>query len=305
MALSSVKSILDFQLDIDEEFQGWVLLFTTVTAIFFFCLPCYCAGLSLASARQFASWLSRRLPAFYCCMSAFNLLFLGLVIHWLPAWDVASYLKVLATTILAALQHILDCASSIAVIVAFCVAVAFKDRIAQLFGFDHRTLFRFKMRDCLTCWGPARFRPIELAIWKVEDLASADLFSANNVFVEFYLGYNEVMKTRVHNNAGSGCVLKEHIHLNFDENDEEEKLYIFVRNQKVMGTSEVAHTEISTEELKNMVQAAEAWGEQAQTQWSDDFFREPSSLIPRGKLWLHAKPLRDEDYSLMQDLTTC
>lgn len=298
------------RINIDEELQGWVLLFATVTAVFFFCLPSYCAGLSWAPARRFAAWLSQRLPSFYLCTLVFNAVFVGLIIHALPDWTLSKYLGTLAKFLATLLQQTLESAGSIAVIGAFCIAVAFKDRIAQLCGVDHKTLFRFKIRDCLSCFGGARHRPIEVAVWKVEDLPSADLFSANNVFVELFLGYNEPMKTRVHNNAGSGCLIKESIHLNFDEDDDEETLYIFVRNQKVMGTGDLARGEVSAAELKKDVEAAEGREvhrmERGDALWSGHNFRE-ITLIPRGKIWLQVRHIRDADYdhSLLQDMTTC
>lgn len=302
---SAVKSIADFRLNIHEEFQGWILCFATVTAIFLMCLPCYCAGLSYAPARRFAAWLSQRLPSFYFCMTIFNFLFLVLITQWLPDWTFAQYLITMVKTLGGTMKHLVDCATSIAIIAAFCVVVAFKDRIAQLLGFDHKTLFRFKVRDCLSCMGPSRFRPIELSVWKVEDLKSADPFLANNVFVEFFLGYNEKVTTRVHNNAGSSCLLKEHLQLNFDEDDEEEILHVFVRNQKVMGTSELARQEIQADSLKRMVRSAKSYGEAVR--WTDEYFSEPIMLIPRGKLWLRAAPVEDDDHrgSLIHELTAC
>lgn len=299
--MSLIKSIKDFRINIDPEFQGWILCFATVTAVFFFCLPCYCAGLSFAPSRKFAQWLSQRLPYFYAFMSIFNLVFIYLVVEWLPDWTMTAYIQALMKACVGGGQKLIGCATSILIIAAFCIVVAFKDRIAQLLGFDYQTVFRFKLRDC-TCFGGSRFRPIELAVWKVEDLRSQDPFSANNVFVEFYLGYNEKVATRVHNNAGSSCTLKELMQLNFDENDEEETLYIFVKNQKVVGTFELARAEISALELRDMVHRAGT----NHLRWSSDCFL-AKPLIPRGTLYLRASPIMDEDHnrSLVAELTAC
>eukprot|EP00428_Durinskia_dybowskii_P039030 CAMPEP_0170261620 /NCGR_PEP_ID=MMETSP0116_2-20130129/30691_1 /TAXON_ID=400756 /ORGANISM="Durinskia baltica, Strain CSIRO CS-38" /LENGTH=233 /DNA_ID=CAMNT_0010512685 /DNA_START=182 /DNA_END=883 /DNA_ORIENTATION=+ len=232
----------------------------------------------------------------------FNFVLMFFICTWLPDWTFDQYLAMVLQTTIQSIQHLLDGASSIAIIAAFFFAIVFKDRIAQLFGFDHKTLFRFKLRDCLTCFGSSRFQPIELDIWKVEDLRSDDPFTANNVFVEFYLGYNETMATRVFNNAGSGCLMKQVLQLNFDENDEEETLFIFVRNQKVVGTSELARAEIPTEKLKAMVNST-----RGPVIWSPLQFPEAINMIPRGKLWLRAARVDDADYnqSFFNELTTC
>merc|ERR1712217_918097 len=114
--------------------------------------------------------------------------------------------------------------------------------------------------------------------------------SSNNVFVEIFFGYNEPMSTRVHNNAGSGGILKEVIQVNFDEEDDEETLFIFVRNQKVMGTQELARAEITTEALKKMIKENRG----LDMRWDEGSFKQPISLIPRGRLWLKALPFHEE-----------
>jgi len=205
-------------------------------------------------------------------------------------WGLLEYIKTVLQIVAWLLAHIMKFASSIVIIIAFIFAVTFKERLALILGIDHRTIFKCKVRDCLHCWSASRFQPIEVNFWKVEDLMAADT-SANNVFIEIFFGYNEPMSTRVHNNAGSGCMMKETLQLNFDENDDEETLFIFVRNQKVMGAQELARVEISADKLRRMVQNSKG----QQLQWDAYTFQEYISLIPRGKLWMRAAPYDDED----------
>ncbi|CAE7194775.1 RHM1, partial [Symbiodinium natans] len=188
----------------------------------------------------------------------------------------------------------------------------------------HLNRRRPKAKDCLNCWSTARFRPIEaflmfcgrqelkgcrdlhvtqadplcpcqLLIWKVEDLTSSDLFHANHVFIEAFMGYNETMRTRVHNNAGSDCILKESMQLNFDEDDDEEKLFLFVQNQKVMGAQELARVEISSQAVKDLLKDSEkVRGPQQVLQWDANCFPKSFPLIPRGQIWITAVPVEDE-----------
>jgi len=278
-------------IDIDEEFQGWIVVFASITCVWLFCLPWYCAGLQCRCARRFASFIQQRLPQFCICMAVFNCVFMVSIITWLPDWSVVEYIKTVLHVVAWLASHMMKFASSIVIIMAFVFAITFKERLALVLGIDHRTIFKCKVRDCLYCWNASRFQPIEVNLWKVEDLMAADLFSANNVFIEIFFGYNEPMSTRVHNNAGSGCMMKETLQLNFDENDEEETLFIFVRNQKVMGAQELARAEIPAEKLRQMVQSARG----QQLRWDVDTFQDPVSLIPRGKLWMRAAPYDEED----------
>lgn len=306
-----VAQVEEYRMDIDPEYQGWVLMFATVSAIWLFCLPCYCAGLSHTAARRFASYVSRYVRLFYVFMTLFNLAFIYIIILWLPDWTMSSYMKVVVKTLARTLANLLKFATSIAMIVAFCIVVAFKDRLAQLLGIDHQMLFKCKLRDCLSCWSTGRLRPVEVSIWKVEDLPAGDMFVPNNVYIELHLGYNESSRTRVHNNAGSSCYVKEGLQLNFDEDDDEEILYIFVRNQKVMGTAELARLEIPSSEIRDMLQRTVAKlngmppGFPVTQRWGDTGEFIERKLMPRGTIWLKLSPIIDHELEpgLMQDLT--
>jgi len=293
-----INAILEFHLDIDQEYQGWIMIFASMTAVWLFCLPCYCAGMSSATSRKFAAWISQRLPVFYVFITLVNAAWLYLVIAWLPDYTFGNYLGIVAKCMGWMAAHVLKWASSLIMILAFAIAVAFKDRIALLLGVDHKQIFNCKARDCLSCFGSSRFQAIEILIWKVEDLPSADLFSANNIFVEMYLGYNETMHTRVHNNAGSDCIIKESAHFNFDEDDLDEKLVLFVRNQQVVGAQELARKEISAQDLREMLSKARASNNQ-RVAWSNESFGDSIQLMPRGRIWLKVMPVE------VEELPTC
>eukprot|EP00930_Biecheleria_cincta_P056486 TRINITY_DN4259_c0_g2_i1.p1 TRINITY_DN4259_c0_g2~~TRINITY_DN4259_c0_g2_i1.p1 ORF type:complete len:297 (-),score=46.94 TRINITY_DN4259_c0_g2_i1:166-1056(-) len=293
-----LTNILGLHFDMDKEYQGWILIFASMTAIWLFCLPCYCAGMSSSSARKFASWTSQRLPVFYVCITLVNGAWLFLIIQLLPDYTFGSYLRIVAKCMAWMAGHVLKWAASLVMIIAFSIAVAFKDRIALLLGVDHKQIFNCKARDCLSCCGASRFQAIEILIWKVEDLPSAGLFSANNVFVEMYLGYNETMHTRVHNNAGSDCIIKERAHFNFDDDDLDEKLVLFVRNQQVVGAQELARKYISANELRQMISKARGSPEQ-RVAWNSESFGEPIQLMPRGRMWLKVMPVE------VEELPTC
>merc|ERR1719440_987556 len=177
--------------------------------------------------------------------------------------------------------------TSIAFIVIFVFVVAFRDRFLKLLGMDKKNVLRFKLRDIFG----GSTRAIELVIWKVEDLPAAQVFSPNNVFVEVNLGYNEPMKTRVHNNAGSSCILKETIQLNFDQDEDEEPLYLFVKNQKVMGAGELGRLELKADDVKEIEKESEV--RKSRGEWNDEAFVQ-KQLIPRGKIWFRVLPVEEE-----------
>lgn len=290
-----IKGILDYRLDIDVEYQGWILLFGTITAVYLFCLPCACAGSSSVPIRRFAVVVRRHLPMFYVVTACVNCLFMYVLVAWLPDWTFSQYLDACYNFSYYLAENGFKWAKSLAIIIAAAFVVAFKDRFLLLLGLDHRTLFKCKMRDVLTCWSGDRFRAIELMIWKVEDLQSADMFNPNNVYVEVFFGYNESMKTRVHNNAGNSCILRESMQLNFDDADDEEHMFVFVRNQKVVGGSELGRLELKGDQVAQIERDPEVKPlEGGQVKWEEDYFVK-RRLIPRGYIWFRVNPVDDAD----------
>jgi hypothetical protein len=305
-----VKKVLEYRLDIDEQFQGWILIFASLTAVWIFCMPCYCAGLQSTSARRLAAWISLRLPQFYCFTILTNGLFMFLIVTWLPDWELGDYIKAVLTTLGWTVGHIAKFMDSIVLIVAAIIVFVFKERIAMIMGLDHTTLFRFKLRDCLNCFSSSRFQPIELTLWKVDDLPAADLLAANNIFVEVWgLGYNEGMKTRVHNNAGRACILKETMQINFDEGDSEDNMTIFIKHQGVMmGAGELARVELTADQVNEFLKKSKNVKHEAGLKWENDYFVN-LKLNPRGTLYFRITPVEDETHhdggGFYKDLTTC
>eukprot|EP00747_Dinoflagellata_sp_TGD_P163754 gnl/TRDRNA2_/TRDRNA2_182774_c0_seq1.p1 gnl/TRDRNA2_/TRDRNA2_182774_c0~~gnl/TRDRNA2_/TRDRNA2_182774_c0_seq1.p1 ORF type:complete len:320 (+),score=51.59 gnl/TRDRNA2_/TRDRNA2_182774_c0_seq1:51-962(+) len=300
------EAVLDFRLNIDVEYQGWILIFASMTALWCLCLPCYCAGLSISGARRFAAWVQQRLPAFYVFIVLFDMLFLYLIVTWLPDWTLAQYLAVVAHLMGFMAKHLLNFMVSIALITVFVFVVLFKDRIALLAGIDHKRMFRCRFRDIFTCGSNAQLRPIEFTIWKVEDLKSASLMGANNIFVEVFLGFNEPMRTRVHNNAGSETILKETMQFNFDEFDEDESMFIFVRNQKVMGASELGRLELNPAAITELIKKAKETHAAGVKYDSNCFISQ--RLMPRGTIWIRVADVDDEELlprGGASDLMTC
>jgi len=71
------------------------------------------------------------------------------------------------------------------------------------------------------------------------------------------MGFNEVMRTRVHNNAGAGCLLGEVMQLNFDPDDFNDKLTIIVKNQDVISATTIGQLEFDAQDLQEIISVGE------------------------------------------------
>eukprot|EP00439_Symbiodinium_sp_Y106_P071800 s109_g13.t1 len=89
------------------------------------------------------------------------------------------------------------------------------------------------------------------------------------------------------------------------KDDDEEKLFLFVQNQKVMGAQELARVEISSTAMKKLLKDSEKLkGPQQVLQWDSNYFPTSFPLIPRGQIWITAVPVEDE-YHGYAELTGC
>lgn len=184
----------------------------------------------------------------------------------------------------------------------------FKDRILETLGVDNPTMVIGEFRDWATCWSMKRFYPIEIFILKVEGLPGLHLHQFNDVFVEVSCGYNNTMRTRVHERAGHTCVFKESMQLNFDHLDTESNFHVDVKNQDVMGATDIASIVLGAGQVHRMMEPdhldAESrtvgWGATTSTQggggkvWGSKFHC--LDMIPAGKVWIRFQPVSDEDH---------
>ena len=98
--------------------------------------------------------------------------------------------------------HPIDC-SDRRILLRRCL----QDRIQLLLGVDPANFIRLRSSDIFCC-GTDTSRPIEVLIWKVEDIRSAVPVTSNNLYTEVVYGFNGNMCTRVHNNCGSNAIFR-------------------------------------------------------------------------------------------------
>jgi len=204
------------------------------------------------------------------------------------------------------------------VLMGFCLLLAafiawkFKDRLFEIAGIENPTNVFGEPRDWATCWSMWRFRPIEMFILKVEGLPSAKIAAQNDVFCEVSLGYNVAMRTRVHIGAGECSMFKESVQLNFDPFDTNTRLFITLKNQEVVGSSEIASVQMGAKQVKRFVKQHQEEPSDvnshrggtnemtrdlrtmsANPRWQNDRFTS-FDLIPAGSIYLRFAPVHNE-----------
>jgi hypothetical protein len=296
-----------FRLDIDTEFQDWIVVCMVFLILFLWCMPCLCGRMRNRCARHFTEKVYTRLHVFFCLISYINLAIVMFVIGVCPDWTVNEFLLYLGRCITWFLVHMQKMITSLGILAAFYLMIRFRDRIALAAGMEHATVVRFDWRQYLGFF-KGKKRPIEVFLWKVEDLQSSasKILKSNDIFVECHLGHNEPMRTRVHNNAGHSCIIKESLQMNVDESASGEMMTLFVRDQTLMTSTELGRIMLSTREILGIED--QTGKRRIDFEYNEDAFVS-LNLNPRGKVWIAIAPVEDGDEErapLMDDsLVTC
>eukprot|EP00440_Ansanella_granifera_P030236 gb/GFBE01032852.1/.p1 GENE.gb/GFBE01032852.1/~~gb/GFBE01032852.1/.p1 ORF type:complete len:327 (+),score=66.66 gb/GFBE01032852.1/:1-981(+) len=298
-----------FRLDISTEYQDWILVAVCCLTISIWCLPCICGRMRNTASRKFSNWVYTRLHHFFLCVTYLNVFIILFTVGILPNWTVDDFFIYVLKFTDWMLVHLEKLITSLSILFAFFLVFRFRQRIALAAGLEHITVFRFNWRDYVGL--RSKRRPVEIFMWKAEGLHSSagKVLKANDIFVECHMGDNEPMRTRVHNNAGSGAIIRESFQLNIDESSPDTLMTLFIKDQALLTNSELARVTLSTREICGV---EDQTGKRRSTfAYSEEFFL-PLSLSPSGTIWIAIAPVDDgagdeERAPLMQEdsLMTC
>lgn len=291
-----------FQLDIDVEYQDWILLATCICLVTAWTLPCFCGFMRSPLSKVFTAWVYTRLHLFYWTIGYFTLLVLAFTISVLPDWTASAFLAHLGLFVEWVLKHLVSTIKCSVVLFAFWLVYKFRERVLMAAGLDYIKVFTWDISNPLGIG--VRRRPVEMFIWKVDGLQSSTgkLMKANDVFVEVHLGDNEPMRTRVHNNAGRGCSIKESFQLNINEGQPHALVTLLLKDQSLLASTEIARLVLSTAELCGIED--QTGKRRIGFTYSPEYFV-PLTLHPTGQIWIAVAPVDDraddEMDSLLQD----
>lgn len=298
---------LPFYLDIDVEYQDWVLVAMCFLLISLWTLPCVCGYMRNSLSRSFTKWVYGSMHVFYWHLGFISLFIVAGTIMVLPDWTLGAFLIHAGLFIHFILTHLVKLIKSACILFAFWVVYKFRERMLVAAGFDYVHLIRFDIQGFDPFGIRSRKRPVEIFLWKVEDLYSSKhkMMKANDIFVECHLGDNEPLRTRVHNNAGSGCSIKESFQVNINESQPHSLMTILVKDQSLLANSEIARLVVSTAELCGIED--QTGKRRAGFSYSEETFL-PLSLHPMGQMWIAVAPVDEvnqEGGTEVDGLLTC
>merc|ERR1740138_861298 len=112
-----------------------------------------------------------------------------------------------------------------------------------------------------------RFMTIEVSVWKMENLPGS--WNRRTLFLRAVMGYNEPQHSRPHDCSSNSIVLRERMQLNYDPEDDTQKLSLILKQQEVVGGA--------------VTQLAPATG--LGVPWKEENFMK-IDLVPQGECWL-------------------
>lgn len=276
-----------FRLDIQTQYQDWILVGVSLFVVLLCCLPCFCGGLRSRWSKTISDALYSRMNVFYTVVAHIGVALVLFTVGVCPDWTVNEYLVHVILLACWIVAHTEKVVFSAAIMFGIFIFMKWRKRIAVAAGVDHLQLVKFDWRDLFGMHTSGR--PIEIFFWKVEDLESAKVkvLKANDVFIECHLGLNEPMCSRVHHNAGSQCDIKESFQLNFTE-QKNVTMTILVKDQSTFTSQELARVVL---DLKQISGIEDQTGKRfTEFEYCDDAFVS-LEMLPRGKVWIAIQPV--------------
>mmetsp|Transcript_5436 Transcript_5436/g.12990 ORF Transcript_5436/g.12990 Transcript_5436/m.12990 type:complete len:357 (+) Transcript_5436:36-1106(+) len=280
-----------FRLDIDTQFQDWILVGMSVTVVMLWMLPVLagqCRDVNFCA--KFQRWTHMHSQTWVCLSTVLNLVLIFNTVNVLPDWTMDSYIKYCFRFFWWWVEHLPKFLISFAILLVLYILWMFKDRVVTALGIDYLTFVRIpSCMDILTL-KPIRSKystvPVELLIWKVDEVQAASWVGVNSVFVEAHLGLNQPVSTRVYHNLGNKGELKATLQLNLDT-AEKAQLWIIVKSAGFPASQEIARLERPIEVKDLMYQLTQATQSVAggDFEWNDHHFL-AHSLQPCGQIWV-------------------
>jgi len=213
-----------------EQVQLIVVFFM---ALMIWMLPTMCINKRLCP-QFFRRWISKRLGCYFFLGLIVNFCLIAVVIAHAPH-IFANELFFTAVTLLEKvtdqLEGLLIQVGALGGIVALYLC---RKKLATILGFDQQ-VFKASLRDVLTGFSMKRFRAIEVSLWQADGLPMG--FTSRTLFTRVTLGYNEAAHTRPHDNVKATYSIRERIQLNYDPEDDTQKLSVMLKMQEVIGAT--------------------------------------------------------------------
>lgn len=211
-----------------------------LAVVFFLCiviwmLPSLCINKRLC-CNCFTRWISRRLGCYFILGLVVNFIVIAIVISFEDHVNANDLFFMVVKLVGVATEIISTVLQKVAILAGAVVVFLFRHKIISLLGFDHQVL-KADLRDILTGFSMKRFTAIEVSLWHVQSLPPSVM--SRSLFVRLVLGYNEPCHTRPHNGVNTSLTLRERIQLNYDEQDDTQKLTISIKQQEALASSSI------------------------------------------------------------------
>lgn len=184
--------------------------------------------------RCFQRWLSRHLSC-YCCLGfLFVISAVGIMIAKEPDVNANDLFFAFVAVLELLSDKLMFVLTQVGIILGILFAWVIRKKIVSLLGFDQQ-LVRGDLRDMLTLFQMERFQTIEVTVWKIEGLPPG--FATRTLFVRVLLGFNEPQHSRPHDRCTNALTMREKFYLNYDPEDDTQKLSIVIKQQELVGSA--------------------------------------------------------------------
>lgn len=217
----------------DRVVQHWQIVGVCAAAMLIAIMPLFCVNKGCCCA-PIRVCFSRHTGCLFCIGLLASFTFCAVVVNAMPGLTVNNLFYDFVAFVAKFTDQLEQVLTQVSIVGVVGVAFVFRKRILALLGFQHQVV-RADMRDILTFFTMNRFRAVELAVWKVADLPAG--FNSRSVYLRVILGYNEPLHSRPHDGVTTSLLFRERIQLNYDPEDDTQKLAIIIKEQEIVGSA--------------------------------------------------------------------
>lgn len=204
-----------------------------LVALVIWMLPAQCINKKMC-CQCFRQCMSRRLGCYFVLGLILNIVLISVVILKTQTIETNSIFFAGVQIVEKITDSLLKVLTQLAALLGLAIIWVMRKKIVTILGFDQQ-LLKADLRDLLTGFSMKRFRPIEVSLWHADGLAVG--FTGRTLFTRVTLGYNEAHHTRPNDGCAARYGVKERVQLNYDPEDDTQKMSIMIKNQEFIGAS--------------------------------------------------------------------
>mmetsp|Transcript_23595 Transcript_23595/g.54934 ORF Transcript_23595/g.54934 Transcript_23595/m.54934 type:complete len:390 (+) Transcript_23595:75-1244(+) len=216
---------------VEQTVEAVEVMIICVIACIIIAAPMLCINKRICCS-CFNNCISRWMKCYFFYAVLVAIALVSLVIAYVPHITANGLFFAVVHLVEVVTDHLEDVLTQLVTVCIIIAIFLFRKKFIELLGIEG-SLVNADVRDVLTCFSMTRFNALEVSLWKAEHLPAG--FGQRTLYVRMILGYNEAQHSRPHDGCTNSFSIRENFNLNYDPEDDTQKMAIIIKEQEVVG----------------------------------------------------------------------